>query len=94
VKRETTEVFEAKQYMNEHICSFFFSVNTVQLYTLFEYSRSKKKKIDFVGLHLLIIQLIKSVIRTISLPPETISTQGCTRGRRTILGPFLPMLFL
>lgn len=88
VQRETTEVSEAEQPMNRFVHSSF---QLTQLrFTLFIYILDANNK-GFIGLHLLIIQLIKSAIRTISRPPETISTQDCTVGRRTILGTSFPV---
>lgn len=87
VQRET-EVSEAEQPMNRIVHSSF---QLTQLrFTLFIYILDANNK-GFMGLHLLIIQLIKSAIRTISRPLETISTQDCTAGRRTIPGTSFPV---
>lgn len=68
VQRETTEVFEAEQPMSRFVHSSF---QLMQLrFTLFIYVLDANNK-GFIGLHSLIIQLIKSAIRTISRPPET-----------------------
>lgn len=82
VQRET-EVSEAEQPRNRFVHSSF---QLTQLrFTLFIYILDANNK-GFIGLYLLIIQLIKSAIRTISRPPETISTQDCMWGGRPSRG--------
>lgn len=78
MQRETTEVFEAEQPTNGFAHSSFLL--TQLRFTLFMCILDANNK-GFIGLHLLIIQLIKSVIKTMSRPPDTIRTQDCLDGK-------------
>lgn len=101
VQRKNTGLFEAERNMNEQICSCLFQL-TQSRFTLFMGILNASTKKGFSGLPLLIIQLIKSVIKAISMPlrpsvfPLPFPFQGCTiwGWGWPELGPSLLTLFL